>query len=71
VPSAESVNFHLLKIDKKTEFFGNSGGVAQPVGATLVVTLDWAGTRPAPTYANTSGNPKEPKIVDKVMIVDY
>jgi hypothetical protein len=34
--------------------------LTQHVGVTLVVALDWAGTRPAPPYANTSRNPKEP-----------
>jgi hypothetical protein len=38
-------------------------GLTQHVGATLVVALDWAGTRPAPTYANTPRNPKEPSFV--------
>jgi hypothetical protein len=33
---------------------------SKTVGATLVVALDWAGTRPAPTKDNTPRNPKEP-----------
>ncbi|MBK7918152.1 MAG: hypothetical protein IPJ94_18240 [Chloroflexi bacterium] len=34
------------------------------VGATLVVALVWAGTRPAPTFGDTPRNLKDPLIVD-------
>jgi hypothetical protein len=34
-------------------------GLAPDVGATLVVALDWVGTRPTPTFADTPRNPKE------------
>ena len=32
-------------------------------GATLVVALVWAGTRPAPSFGDTPQNPKDPKFV--------
>ncbi len=35
-------------------------GLSPGVGATLVVTLDWAGTRPAPTFSDTPRDPKGP-----------
>ena len=35
-------------------------GLTPFVGATLVVALDWAGTRPAPTVTIAPRNPKEP-----------
>ncbi len=40
---------------------GPSGfqGLTPPVGATLVVALDGAGTRPAPTFSHTPQIPKE------------
>ena len=36
-------------------------GLTPYVGATLVVALDWAGTRPVPLLADAPGIPKEPK----------
>ena len=36
-------------------------GLTPDVGATLVVALIWAGTRPAPTFGDTPRNPKDPK----------
>ena len=38
-------------------------GLTPSVGATLVVALDGAGTRPAPTYSHTPQIPKEPLIL--------
>jgi hypothetical protein len=35
-------------------------GLTPDVGATLVVALDWAGTRPAPTFSDTPRDPKDP-----------
>lgn len=35
-------------------------GLSPDVGATLVVALDWAGTRPAPTFSDTPRDPKGP-----------
>jgi len=37
-------------------------GLIPDVGATLVVALDWAGTRPAPTFSDTPRDPKDPEI---------
>jgi hypothetical protein len=45
-------------------------GLTQHVGATLVVALDWAGTRPTPPYANTPQNPKEPFFYNVLRIAD-
>lgn len=43
-------------------FVGSLGfhGAVPDVGATLVVALDWAGTRPAPTFSDTPRDPKDP-----------
>jgi hypothetical protein len=35
-------------------------GLTPDVGATLVVALDWAGTRPAPTFSDTPRDQKDP-----------
>ena len=49
------VNFLALK-----DFMG----LTPDVGATLVVALDWAGTKPAPAFSDTPRDPKDPKIFD-------
>lgn len=52
---AKSIGTHLVLSEFK--------GLARHVGTTLVVALDWTGTRPAPTFTNTPQNPDELKIL--------
>ncbi len=37
-------------------------GLTSDVGATLVVALDWTGTRSVPPFSDTPRDPKEPKL---------
>jgi len=46
------LNFQMSVTFKK-EGLQDFVGLTRDVGATLVVAIDWAGTRPAPTFSDT------------------